>query len=616
MCGIAGIVGSDLSQDHLARSAACLAHRGPDDEGICMMAGAALATRRLSIIDVQGGHQPMSNEDGSVWITYNGEIVNAPELRAELQAAGHIFQSRTDTETLVHAYEEWGEHCLNRLRGMFAFGIWDQRQGRLLLARDRFGIKPLYYAQDSGKFAFASEIGSLFAALPEFSRQADSAALRALLGYGFIPSPMCAFKGVMKVPAGHMLTLQGTRLTLQPYWRLNLPGTIEHPRLDLVSRAHEFVGLLTEAVETWRLSDVPVGALLSGGIDSAALAALLARGSSVIDTFTIGFESNSHDESGWARKTARIIGSHHNELTFTAKDFDQLPGIIQYLEEPQCSATSLPIYLLYQACHAAGYKVIMTGEGADELLGGYHWFASDRRIQPLLRLPVWARRAAAHIPLRTSAAAQRVIIAGDRDDTKRYWRWLEVADESQRNRLLMAERSDTETDPPNGTWADEWRPTLGHSTEGMRLLESRIRLVDFINFEVDRMSMANSVEARPPFLDHKLWEYCAPLPLEFKFGPTGNKLLLREGMKGILPESILNQPKRGLAAPHAKWLRNPLPKWAAEAVHPTALQDSGYFEPAEVERLFASHRNGRADLSRLLMGILTTQLWHDKFIAN
>lgn len=612
MCGIVGLVNPELSRVELERLNNLLTHRGPDDAGLYIDHGVGLAARRLSIIDLSGGHQPLCNEDGTVWLTYNGEVYNAPALRAELEAKDHCFKTQTDTETIVHAYEEWGEACVARLRGMFAFAIWDVNRRRLLLARDRFGIKPLYYAQRDGRFAFASEVRPVLEAL-QLSRQADLPALRQLFAFGFIPSPLTLFEGVCKLPAAHVLIWENGQVTVRPYWQLTYPPEGRHRKIDPRTVAEEFVARLREAVESWRLSDVPVGSLLSGGVDSAALAALLTELSGgQIHTFTIGFTAATHDESALARETARAIGSHHHELTFATGDFDRLPEVLHHLEEPQCSATSVPIYLLYKACREAGFKVIMTGEGADELLGGYHWFDGDRRVRPLLSLPRSLRTLLSRAPLSASVAARRVIAHGTADHAQRYWLWQQVADSNQLNSLLSSPSANGHIPGLEKRARDEVNL---HPLDRFLFLESQTRMIDFINFEVDRMSMANSVEARPPFLDHQLWEFCADLPPDCKLSPNGNKLLLREGMAGRLPPAVLRQPKRGLAAPHAQWWRaERLPAWAEEALHPTALAETGYFDPEEVSRLRQTHRARKADTSRLLTGVLTTQLWHQEFI--
>jgi asparagine synthase (glutamine-hydrolysing) len=601
MCGIVGIVAPNFSRAELERANDLLTHRGPDEAGIFVRDGVGIAARRLSIIDLTSGRQPISSEDDSLHLVCNGEIFNAPELRRQLESKGHRFKTRTDIETILHAYEEWGDEAVTHLRGMFAFAVWDERAQKLFLARDRFGVKPLYYAQYKNKFIFASEIRPL---LQFVAPCANFDALHQLFTRGFIPSPLTAFENIFKLPAAHTLTHHSSHSTLFCYWRL----TFDHQSIDLESASEKFTALLQETVAAWRLSDVAVGALLSGGMDSAALAFFLNQLSSApIHTFTIGFAAATHDESADARETAGALGSRHHELMFSSSDFDHLPEVISHLEEPQCSATSVPIYLLYKACHEAGFKVIMTGEGADELLGGYHWFDGDRRARQLLFLPQPLRALIARSPIPMSAPARRILQHGTADHAQRYFLWHQLADEKQLSALFKSEIRNHHS--------STFDHQALHPLDSFLLLESQTRMTDFINFEVDRMSMANSVEARPPFLDHHLWEFCATLPPEYKLGSNGNKLLLRAGMKGKLPDAVVSRPKRGLATPHAKWWRSAhLPAWAEEAMHPSAIESCGYFDSSEVKRLREEHQTGNADHSRLLMGVLTTQLWHDEFI--
>ncbi|MBK7897697.1 MAG: asparagine synthase (glutamine-hydrolyzing) [Anaerolineaceae bacterium] len=615
MCGITGILSPQLNRERLTQANDLLHHRGPDDAGIFVADGIGLAARRLSIIDLAHGHQPLSNEDGTIWIAYNGEVMNAPALRTQLEAAGHQFRTRTDTETIVHAYEAWGTDAFVRLRGMFAFALWDGRSQTLLLVRDRFGIKPLHYAKIGSELAFASEIRPLFHLLPTLSRRTNRQALTDLFSHGFVPTPQTMFADVYKLPAAHMLIVQNGSVTIRPYWTLTFP---DHPNYRQISEADaiaEFMAHLRNAVSAWRMSDVPVGSLLSGGIDSSALATLLTQLSGQpIHTFNIAFSAASHDESAYAQAVAERIGSQHHTLHFGPEAFDLLPQIVAQLEEPQCSATSLPIYLLYQACREAGFKVILTGEGADELLGGYHWFDGDRRVRPFLTIPQPLRQLLTRLPLPGSAAGQRVLAHASRDPLARFALWHQVTPPA-----LLQELSNR--GGRGGRGEKEKTSALSvpsavnsyHPLNQFLALEAQTRMVDFINFEVDRMSMANSVEARPPFLDHKLWEFCATLPPELKLNGAMNKVLLRLGMKELLPTAVTNRPKQGLATPHATWWRSPkLPAWAEECLQPASLRETGYFNGEVVQKLRELHRNSRTDHSRILTGILTTQLWHQE----
>ncbi len=615
MCGIAGLLSTNISQTALEKASSLLAHRGPDDTGYYLGQRIGIIATRLSIIDLTGGHQPIGNEDKSIWLTCNGEIVNSPELRRELQQAGHQFRTKSDIEVILHGYEEWGVDIITRLRGMFAFTLWDNNRQKLILARDRFGIKPLYYSQIGSQFAFSSEIRPLFHLLPTLNRQTSIDALRSLFSFGFIPSPMSAFRGVHKLPAGHSLTIENNQVTILPYWQLNFPVEGQYLSISPEEAAEQFMAHLWDAVASWRLSDVPVGSLLSGGIDSAALAALLTEISGPIHTFHISFEANSHDESTFAKAASQAIGSLHQTINFNESSFDLLPKIIAHLEEPQCSATSVPIYLLYQVCREADFKVLLTGEGADELLGGYHWFDGDRRIRPLLALPRPLRRLLSLLPANASEAGRRVLQNGEENPLDRFFLWQRVAAPEVIQNLF------NEPDPcpsipklPEGL---AQRLNGRHPLNQFLLLETQTRMVDFINFEIDRMSMANSVEARPPFLDHRLWEFCAQLPPNFKLKPGMNKFLLRKGMEGILPATVLKRPKKGLSTPHARWWRKEqLPVWAEEQLRPAALKDSGYFNPKFVNQLRQEHQSGKTDFSRVLTGVLTTQLWHYAMQVN
>jgi asparagine synthase (glutamine-hydrolysing) len=614
MCGILGLLAYG-THPSLLPALDLLIHRGPDEGGSYADADVFLGSRRLSIIDVAGGQQPLSLAGGRVWVIQNGEIYNYLALKAELEGHGHVFQTRSDTEVIGAAYLEWGVECARHLRGIYAFAVWDTAQRRLLLGRDRFGIKPLYLAPlPGGGLAFASEITPLLTLLPAV--RADTAALRALFDVGFVSSPRTAFVGVSKLPAAHVLVAEGGRITQTAYWDMpprsggngHEPAAEPDPQVVAGFREH-----LERAVVEQRMSEVPLGALISGGLDSAAIAALLQKHSPApLHTFNIGFDQPGYDEARYAALAAARIGTQHHQITFRAADFDRYPEVLAHLEEPQCSATALPIYLLYQACRAAGLTVILTGEGADELLGGYHWFQGDAQARPLLGWPGPLRRLIAASPLPMSAAGRRVLRAGPADDLTRYAEWQNVGDGAA---VLAPELARL----PGAL--DLWRAELDGAASGrdpfrqFQYFETHTRLVDFINFEVDRMSMAHSIEARVPFLDHELWEFAARLPSGALTGGPQPKALLRAAMRPELPAEILARRKQGLAAPHSAWLRQArLPDWAEAALTEPALRDTGYFAPNAVQRLRADHQAGRANHSRVLMGVLSTQLWHARFI--
>ena len=435
---------------------------------------------------------------------------------------------------------------------------------------------------------------------------------------GFVPSPRTAFAGVTKLPAAHVLVAENGRLTQTPIGTCRgptrptatTPGAEPDPEIVAGFREQ-----LERAVVEQRMSEVPLGALISGGLDSASIAALLqAHSPDRLHTFNIGFEQPGYDEARYAALAAAHIGTQHHQVLFRAADFDRYPDVLAHLEEPQCSATALPIYLLYEACRAAGLTVILTGEGADELLGGYHWFQGDAQARPLLGLagaaaPADRRQPAAHVRGRPARAAGR---PGG-------WAGAlcAVAERGRRAGVLSPELGRQ----PGALAA--WQPELSGAVNGLdpfrqfQYFETHTRLVDFINFEVDRMSMAHSIEARVPFLDHELWEYAARLPSAALTGGPAPKALLRAAMRAELPAEILARRKQGLAAPHSAWLRQArLPEWAESLLTAPALRANGYFDADAVQRLRAAHQAGRANHSRVLMGVLSTQLWHEQFIAG
>jgi asparagine synthase (glutamine-hydrolysing) len=619
MCGILGLY-TPNSRPDLSDKLALLRHRGPDDAGSYTGDGIYLGARRLSIIDVAGGHQPLAAEGGRIWVVQNGEIYNYLALRAELEELGQVFRTRSDTEVIGCAYAAWGDACVEHLRGIFAFAVWDAPRRKLLLARDRFGIKPLYYARLPGGLAFASEVRPLLMLLPTAPR-ADLAALRAMFALGYVPSPHTAFEVVHELPAASCLVMADGQERLDRYWDLPAPPANGHARLVTEEEAaHGLRQHLERAVNEQRMSEVPLGALLSGGLDSTSVAALLqAAAPEPLHTFNIGFEAEGYDETRFAALAAQHLGTRHHQLYCRASDFERYPEVVRRLEEPQCSATALPIYLLYEACRQAGLTVILTGEGADELLGGYHWFQGEGRVRRLLGLPAAVRHWVAAGPVRMSPAAQRVLRSGERGTLARYGLWQQAGGPEVNTLLSPALRA---AQPALGPahyftrqatagaegWDDPFRQ--------FQYYETHTRLVDFINFEVDRMSMAHSIEARVPFLDHELWEYAARLPSRLFTHGAFTKRLLRKAMRGLVPGEVLDRPKQGLAAPYAAWLRaERWPDWAEAGLEPRALGRSGYFDATAVGRLRAEHTTGRADHSRLLMGVLSTQCWHSQFLT-
>jgi len=608
MCGIVGILSPKLFERKLLQANELLIHRGPDDSGFYIEEGIGLAIRRLSIIDLEGGHQPISNEDQKIWMVCNGEIINALALRRELQGKGHFFRTQTDVEVILHAYEEWGEEFVSQLRGMFAFALWDSHQKVLLLARDPFGIKPLFYAMSGEEFAFASEIKPLFYLLDELPCQVNLEAIWRMFEASFIPSPLTPFQSIHELSPAHMLKFKLGAITQKGYWCPSFPKLGKRAKSNLLQSSEEFMSLLCESINMWRLSDVPVGSLLSGGIDSATVAVLLTEiYNHPIQTFTIGFNSK-YDESDKALKIADSIGSLHNKISFNQRDFNYLPQIVQYLEEPQPFSVALPVFQLYQACHEARLKVIVTGEGSDELLAGYPWYQQDHHLYSYLALPSIVRSILAKLPI-ASQESRKAIALGLPDPVGRFLLRQQMADSKQLHNLL-----EIGPFPPLGdTWRESFSPYLKdrHPLDQFTFIESQTRLPDFINVVGDRMSMAHSVESRPVFLDHQLWDYVNSLPPEMRLSDRGNKQLLRCGMEGRLPHEVLTRPKKGLTAPSTSWWRLPeTPSFVEDYICSSSLHESGYFNIKEVNRIQTSHRSRQENFQSLLDGILLTQIWY------
>lgn len=642
MCGLSGIcslTGRLVIATEIEAQIATIVHRGPNEgatfvspDGKC-----GLGIRRLSIIDVAGGQQPIRNEDSSLRLVYNGEIYNHRLLRAELERLGHCPRSHSDAEVIVHGYEAWGpEGLLARLGGMFAFALWDEARQRLFMARDRFGIKPLYYAQFEGRLYFASEIKAILAQ-PDFPRRANLPALQAVLTLGFVPGPETMFQGIYKLPPAHLLIAQNGNLQLKRYWQLTYQ---ENRRISEKEAAEQFLALLQKSTQSHLMSEVPLGALLSGGLDSGALVALIQMGlkdaSNVerstlnvqhsaighkLRTVSIGFEQAEYDEAPLALSLAQTLGTEHHPITFTAADFDDYPQVMLHLEEPQASATALPIFKLYRACREAGLTVVLTGEGADELLGGYHWHRGDALVRPLLGWPGSLRRLLAASPLPMSAAARRVLARGARDVPTRYRDWLEIGAGSYRTKILSAairqELNGLEEPYLPNEWAGILTGFEGQTPPHQTLwLEAQTRMVDFINFEVDKMSMASSIEARVPYLDHTLWEFCATLPAQYKLKGRVEKYLLRQASQQLLPQATRLRRKKGLASPYAHWLKSQrLPEWAEQALSPSVIRHVGLFEPTVVSAVRQAHQAGQPNLSALLMAVVSTQVWHKTFLG-
>src|SRR5215218_2230153 len=613
MCGIAGIASHDrggLDRRALAAMSGALAHRGPDDAGEARLDGCLLAARRLSIIDVKHGHQPISGCRDRVTVIQNGEIYNHAALRDQLRARGHAFRTRCDTEVLAHAYEEWGDDFVDRLRGMFALALWDRPRRRLLLARDRFGIKPLFYAAGGGRLAFASELTAL-AHAPGFSRELDPDAVEAFLALNSIPAPLSAYRAARKLPPGHLLAWCDGQVRLERYARpAPTPAAKQRdePAAALAAEARE---RLRDSVQAHLIADVPVGVLLSGGIDSSALTALAAELSSgPIATFSIGFEERSFDELELARRVAHRYGTDHHELVVRPDVEQLLPIIAAAYDEPSGDSSALPTYLVCELA-ARDVKVVLSGEGGDELFGGYQTYVADRLaplVGPIARA---ARPLVERLPSATGRVPldyklKRFVRAAHLARLERHHGFKEIFAPELRRELLRG-RSGAD---PLELFRARYAETSGAAPLArLQDVDLGLYLVDDLLVKTDRMSMAHSIEARVPFLDPVVAALALALPSRHKVLGASTKRLLRSAVTPLVPAEVARGPKRGFSIPAAAWLRGPLLPFAREVLSGQELRSGGVFEPRTVARVLERHASGREDLSRQLWGLMAFTLW-------
>jgi asparagine synthase (glutamine-hydrolysing) len=609
ICGIASTNGSAVT-DRVAAMSATLVHRGPDSFGEFSDGDVALAARRLSIIDLETGDQPIANEDGTLHVIQNGEIYNYRELRRELERAGHHFRTQGDTEVLLHLYEEHGDRFAERLRGMFAIAIWDARRRRLVLARDRFGIKPLYYRAADNELAFASELR----ALPR--GEIDLDALEAFLAFNSIPAPLTIFRKISKLPPGHLLIWEDGRVELRRFAR---PAPLEELREDEEAElVEELRSRLRDSVRAHLVSDVPVGVLLSGGVDSAFLAALAAEESSeTLRTFSIGFEERSFDELAGARLVAERYGTQHRELVLRPDAALLLPALADAFDEPFADSSALPTYLVSQLA-ASDVKVALSGEGGDELFGGYYTYAADllaERVGGLARL---ARPLVERLPTSSSKAsfdykAKRFVRAAHLPPLERHHGWKEIFSPELRAELT----GHSSAFDPVSILRDRYRETEG-TAELARLqdVDLGIYLVDDLLVKTDRASMAHSLEARVPYLDTVVTNLALALPTRHKIRGLSKKVLLRKAAAPLLPREIVRGKKRGFSIPAATWLRGELEPFARQTLSRETLHRQGFFHPDVVTRLVDDHVAGREDRSRQLWGLLAFTLWHERHVEQ
>jgi len=631
MCGIVGIHslarGRPIDQGVLTAMNDTITHRGPDSAGHHIDPGrVGLAMRRLAIIDVSGGDQPISNEDGTVWIVFNGEIYNFPDLRRELEARGHRFKTHTDTETIVHAYEEWGDDCVHRLRGMFAFAIWDSPRERLLLARDRVGVKQLFFTQVDGQLLWGSELKALLAH-PGVERRLRPAAVNHFLTYLYVPEPLTIFDGIEELRAGHLLVAERGQLKVQRYWQL------EYDVSESMGFEEATQGLrakLDEAVRLRLISDVPLGGFLSGGIDSASVVALMAKHSNAaVNTFTIGYASGGDvfDERVHAREVAEKYATRHREFAMEADVVDIVTSLVRAFDQPSADSTAIPSWYLSKYTRAY-VTVALSGLGGDEIAAGYERHRGALLAERLGWVPSWLRQSLL-LPLvdqlpdprsghQLAQRAKRFVRDMALPFDQRYFGFLTQMTREARGALLHPEiLEQIELDDPWTHFQGVMADAAGAAPLNRALFaDLKLYLPGDLLTLVDRVSMAHSLEVRVPFLDHELLEFAARIPPRYKLHGNQLKHALKQSVADLLPEGFLNRRKMGFSAPVAVWFRSQLRGFVEDTLSRVAIERAGVFNYAMVRRILDDHYERRANHDNQIWALISFTLWHQEYLSS
>jgi asparagine synthase (glutamine-hydrolysing) len=628
MCGISGKLyfdpGRPVESQVLERMNAALGHRGPDDAGVHCDGPVGLAHRRLSIIDLSpAGHQPMANEDDTIWIVFNGEIYNFPSLRPDLLRRGHRFRSNSDTEVILHLYEEHGPDCLRFLRGMFAFAIWDAPRRQLFLARDRLGKKPLCYQHDTTAFRFASEVKAILQD-PQVEARPDAGGMLQYLTYGYVPGAWSAFQGVQRLPPGHYLTCRDGHVEVVRYWRLRRDRKAQRSEEEW---CHEIVARLEEAVRLRLVSDVPLGAFLSGGIDSSAVVALMSRATTgPVKTFSIGFEEPEFDELAYARQVATLFATEHHELVVRPDAAAVLPKLAWHYDEPFADSSAVPTYYVAEMTRRH-VTVALNGDAGDENFGGYDRYVANLLAASFDRLPGsglarGAIRAGLHLLPRagtrttTFTRGRRFLEGVAEEPERRYARWFCHFYGDRKTALctpefLAAGGEADELAALLAAYRDSDALDFGDATLGA---DVGLYLPDDLLVKVDIASMAHALEARSPFLDHEFMEFVATIPFDLKIRGHTKKYILKRALRGLLPETILHRPKKGFGVPIGRWLRHELKDLVHETLLSPRCLGRGYFRGAMIRRMVDEHVRGAAGWHYHLWTLLMLELWHRTYI--
>ena len=601
-----------------------LKHRGPDDHGYYQKGPVGLGMTRLSIVDVSGGSQPVSNERGNIWVVFNGEIYNHKELRGPLEQAGHRFTTNSDTEVIVHAYEEYGDKFVSKLRGMFAFAIWDETFQKLILGRDHIGVKPLYYTSADGHLLFGSEIKALLA-VDTVKRQVDSKQILTLMTLQYVPTPDTLFKGIRKLPPGHTLVCQGGKILIRPYWELpkleKAPGAEKITSDQEKSWVEEMRFRFFASVKEQLMSDVPLGAFLSGGIDSSfVVASMTHQTHQAVKTYSVGFE-NEHDfnELKFAQKVAKFLKSQHREIMVNAQMLnDLIPRLVKFQDEPVIDPAVLPTFVVSLFARQE-VKVVLTGEGADELFGGYRRYSFDQLAGKVQSTPGWLRSMVPFLTSRMKDPYQQAWSALTKSDlVKRHMAWsrlcLEETLQGLAGEKLLYEMEHSKVEESLERIFEGAEPYGFDNLNLMLYMDLKTWLPDDLLCKVDRMSMAASLEARVPYLDHRLVEFAFNLPSSMKLRGSTGKYVLKKAAEKYLPGEIINRRKMGFGVPLASWFRKELRPLLVDTLHSEKFQKRGYFNIPKTEALLQEHLSGKKDHHLLLYGLLLVELWHRRFI--
>jgi asparagine synthase (glutamine-hydrolysing) len=629
MCGICGIAIFDQRQvpnrDLLLTMMNSIRHRGPDDQGYYIDKHVGLGSQRLSIIDLELGRQPIANENDTIYVVFNGEIYNYKELREYLERRGHQFSTKTDTEVLLHIYEEYGYECLQYLDGIFAFAIWDKHQKTLFLGRDRMGIKPMYYSQVNSQLIFGSEMKTILAH-PDVKRDIDLISLNEYLSYEYVPTPRTIIRNVFRLEAGSYLIFNERGLAIKRYWDISFQRSESHPPVDWRDYASGLYETLGSCVRKELVSDVPVGVLLSGGIDSSTIAAFMTDYyPGRVESFSIGFAEGSFDESQYARQVANHLGTQHNELILTSKmAVDIIANIAEILDEPFADSSFIPTYLLARFA-SEKVKVVLGGDGGDELLAGYPTIMAHRMIDLYERLVPWSIRARIMPRLleRMSVSfdnisldfrLRRFLSGRGVPLVARHHRWLGSFIDEEKDALLQVWIKPVLRDTYHQAYVSAAASDARKPMNQILYDDLKLYLEGDILYKVDRASMASSLEVRVPFLNNASVQFISELPFELKLRGVTSKFILKKAIKHRLPAEIINRPKKGFNMPVAYWLNTDLQEMLVDLLSPDRIHQQGLFNSGFIRKLLDDHANQHRDHRKLLWTLLIFQIWYQKYV--